>query len=214
MDRILFLIISDLYGDGDFNEIPIYFSSTPLEDEGLGKVPYKLFLINLIKDTKILILSDNECTINKIDMNVFDDFFVSRIINMKNISIFHNSIIDNCARSIIVYNSILKTYKVMLDENLVGIFEKFILNNCFSNILFENLKENTQEMTDEFYVKDDSNFTFYYYKVDSITFLMLFHKETTFDDINSVKLILKASKDKFDTRENYKDSNEGKENND
>ncbi len=43
---------------------------------------------------------------------------------------------------------------------------------------------------------------------------MLFHKETTFDDINSVKLILKASKDKFDTRENYKDSNEGKENND
>ena len=133
---------------------------------------------------------------------------------MKNISIFHNSIIDNCARSIIVYNSILKTYKVMLDENLVGVFEKFILNNCFSNILFENLKENTQEMTDEFYVKDDSNFTFYYYKVDSITFLMLFHKETTFDDINSVKLILKASKDKFDTRENYKDSNEGKENND
>ena len=30
MDRILFLIISDLYGDGDFNEIPIYFSNTPL----------------------------------------------------------------------------------------------------------------------------------------------------------------------------------------
>ena len=78
----------------------------------------------------------------------------------------------------------------------------------------KNLKENSQEMTDEFYVKDDSNFTFYYYKVDSITFLILFHKETTFDDINSVKLILKASKDKFDTRENYKDSNEGKENND
>ena len=147
-------------------------------------------------------------------MNVFDDFFVSRIINMKHTSIFHNSIIDNCARSIVVYNSLLKTYKVMLDENLTGIFEKFILNNCFSNILFGNLKENSQEMTDEFYVKDDSNFTFYYYKVDSITFLILFHKETTFGDINSVKLILKASKDKFDTRENYKDSNEGKENND
>ena len=212
MDRILFLVISELYGDGDFNEIPIYFSSTPLEDEGLGKVPYKLFLISLIKDTKILILSDNECTINKIDMNVFDDFFVNRIINMKNISIFHNTIIDNCARSIVIYNSILKTYKVMLDENLVPVFEKFILNNCFSNILFDNLKENSQEMTDEFFMKDDSNFTFYFSKVDSIIFLMLFHKETTFDDINAIKLILKASKDKFDTKENYKDSNEIKDN--
>ena len=76
---------------------------------------------------------------------------------MKNISIFHNSIIDNCARSIIVYNSILKTYKVMLDENLTGIFEKFILNNCFSNILFGNLKENSQEMTDEFVSGDKVN---------------------------------------------------------
>ena len=100
----------------------------------------------------------------------------------------------------------------MLDENLVPVFEKFILNNCFSNILFDNLKENSQEMTDEFYVKDDSNFTFYFYKVDSIIFLMLFHKETTFDDINAIKLILKASIDKFDTKENYKDSNEIKDN--
>ena len=41
---------------------------------------------------------------------------------------------------------------------------------------------------------------------------MLFHKETTFDDINAIKLILKASKDKFDTKENYKDSNEIKDN--
>ncbi len=60
-------------------------------------------------------------------------------------------------------------------------------------------------MTDKFYVKDDSNFTFYYNKFDSNSFLILFHKETTFDYINSVKLILKASKDKFDTREKYKD---------
>lgn len=67
-------------------------------------------------------------------------------------------------------------------------------------------------MTDEFYVKDDSNFTFYFYKVDSIIFLMLFHKETTFDDINAIKLILKVSIDKFDTKENYKDSNEIKDN--
>ena len=29
--------------------------------------------------------------------------------------------------------------------------------------IIDNLKENSQEMTDEFYVKDDSNFTFYFY---------------------------------------------------
>ena len=40
-------------------------------------------------------------------------------------------------------------------------------------------------------------------------FLLLFDKETSFDDINAVTSTLKALKDSFDNRENYKDSNEG-----
>ena len=47
-----------------------------------------------------------------------------------------------------------------------------------------------------------------------ICFILVKNNINILYEINSVKLILKASKDKFDTRENYKDSNEGKENND
>ena len=34
---------------------------------------------------------------------------------------------------------------------------------------------------------------------------ILFDKEKTFDDINSVKLTLKATRESFDNKENYKD---------
>ena len=203
IDRILFLIISEIYCEGDYNEIPIYFSNTPLEDEGIGKIPYKFFIVKLLKDTKILFLSDNEININSIDLNIFDDFFISRIIGMKNNLFFNNEIIDN--------NYYLKTYKIMIDENLENIFEKFIINNVFSNMIFideenENLIDDKSFITDEFYIKDDSNFTFYYYKINYLTFFILFDRETTFDDINIVKVTLKTLKENFDNKENYKDS--------
>jgi hypothetical protein len=211
IDRILFLIISEIYCEGDYNEIPIYFSNTPLEDEGIGKIPYKFFIVKLLKDTKILFLSDNEININSIDLNIFDDFFISRIIGMKNNLLFNNEIIDNNVKSLIVYNYYLKTYKIMIDENLENIFEKFIINNVFSNMIFideenENLIDDKSFITDEFYIKDDSNFTFYYYKINYLTFFILFDRETTFDDINIVKVTLKTLKENFDNKENYKDS--------
>lgn len=211
MDRILFLIISEIYSEGDYNEIPIYFSNTPLEDEGIGKIPYKFFVIKLLKETKILFLSDNDININSIDLNIFDDFFISRIIGMKNNLLFNNEIIDNNVKSLIVYNYYLKTYKIMIDESLENVFEKFIINNVFSNMIFideesENLTDEKSFITDEFYIKDDSNFTFYYYKINFLTFFILFDRETTFDDINIVKVTLKTLKENFDNKENYKDS--------
>ena len=223
IDRLLFLVISELYGNNDYNEIPIYFSKTPLEDEGIGKIPYKLFSVNLMKDTKMLFLADNDTMINKIDVSVFDDFFVSRIINMKNITIFNNEIIDSCAKSVIVYNSTMKTYKVMIDEFETETFERFIMNCCFSDVLFldkgEEVTEDWNEnngnnednniVYDEFYVKDSTNETFYYYRINSLAFFILFDKEKTFDDINSVKITLKALKDNFDNKENYKDLTDG-----
>jgi hypothetical protein len=99
----------------------------------------------------------------------------------------------------------------MIDENLENIFEKFIINNVFSNMIFideenENLIDDKSFITDEFYIKDDSNFTFYYYKINYLTFFILFDRETTFDDINIVKVTLKTLKENFDNKENYKDS--------
>jgi hypothetical protein len=70
----------------------------------------------------------------------------------------------------------------------------------------ENLTDEKSFITDEFYIKDDSNFTFYYYKINFLTFFILFDRETTFDDINIVKVTLKTLKENFDNKENYKDS--------
>ena len=218
VDRLLFLIISELYGGSDFNEIPIYFSKTPLEDEGIGTAPYKLFSVNLMKDTKMLLLTDNEVTIDKIDLSVFDDFFISRIIGLKSITLFSNDVINMNVKSMIVYNSIMKTYKIMIDEFEAEAFERFIMSCSFSDAFFnEDEKESEESISkngidmeknivyDEFYVKDSNNETFYYYRIGSLSFFSLFDKEKTFDDINSVRLTLKATRESFDNKENYKD---------
>ena len=200
-DRLLFLIITELYGNNDYNEIPIYFSSTLLEDEGLGKIPYKLLSINLMRDIKMLILSDNELKLSSIDLSVFDDFFVSRLINMKSITSFNNEVLEQNAKSIVVHNRLLKTFKIMINDGESETFEKFILNSPFCDAIF-----NPNTIYDEFYIKNENNLTFYYYRAEILTFLILFEKDTTFDDINSVKMTLKNLKDSFDNRENYKDT--------
>jgi hypothetical protein len=66
MDRLLFITISKVYGTNDIDEIPIYFSKTILEDDSTGKIAYKLYSINLLKDMKIILLSDLPVTIKKV----------------------------------------------------------------------------------------------------------------------------------------------------
>ena len=86
------------------------------------------------------------------------------------------------------------------------VYENFLINNVFINIMFDNDEEC---LSDQFYVKDNKYCIFYYYKINTLCFLLLFDKETSLDDINAVTSTLKALKDNFDNRENYKDSNEG-----
>ena len=95
----------------------------------------------------------------------------------------------------------------MGDEDLKEVYENFLINNIFTNFLFDNEGEC---LSDQFYVKDNNYFTFYYYKINALSFFLLFDKETSFEDINAVTSTLKALKDSFDNRENYKDSNEEK----
>jgi hypothetical protein len=206
-------MIAELYGNYDINEIPIYFSKTLLEDEGIGKISYRLFSVNLMKDTKMILLSDNDVTIDAIDLTIFDDFFISRIINMKNIIVFNNDIIDQNAKCVVVVNTVARTFKVMLDEGESEKMWKFIVNCAFVKDLFENESTNNTNTNNnaltynEFYLKNFDEETFYFYKADNeITFLLLFDKDKTFDDINSVKLTLKNMKDVLDNKDNYKDS--------
>jgi hypothetical protein len=85
----------------------------------------------------------------------------------------------------------------MLDEEQSGTFSNFIINSHFCTTLF---KKND---FDEFYVKDD-NFCFYYYRLGNLTFLILYDKETTIDDMINVKVNLKTFLDQFEDKDTEK----------
>ena len=203
IDRILFILLSKIFSSGDIMEIPIYFTKTQLEDEGIGISPYKLIIINLMKNTKLLIVSDNNLDLENLDFRkLLDDFFISKFIQMQRINKFGNDILDTYLKGAVIHNKFLKTYKIMGDENLEEVYQNFLINNIFTNFLFDNEGEC---LSDQFYIKDNHYFTFYYYKINALCFLLLLDKETTFEDINAVTSTLKALKDSFDNRENYKD---------
>ena len=188
-------------------ELPIYFTKTQLEDEGVSISPYKIIIVNLMKNTKLLIVTDNNLELENLDFSFFDDFFITKLNQMKRITKFGNDILDTYLKGAVVHNKFLKSYKIMGDEDLKEVYENFLINNVFTNFLFDNEGEC---LSDQFYIKDNNFFTFYYYKINALCFLLLFDKETSFEDINAVTSTLKALKDSFDNRENYKDSNEDK----
>jgi hypothetical protein len=85
----------------------------------------------------------------------------------------------------------------MIDENCDKIFANFVSNTHFCADFFRKTSE-----LDEFYVKDQSNI-FYFYKIGDLSFFILYDKETSFDDVNTVKITLKTLKENFDNNENY-----------
>jgi len=90
----------------------------------------------------------------------------------------------------------------MVDDSLAYIeaFTNFLLNSYLSiNIL----KKNSEY--DEFYLKNEE-FTFYFFKLSSISLMILFDKDITFDDINNVKVTLRMYIDQFENKENYLES--------
>ena len=201
-DRILFVLLSKIFSSGDLMEIPIYFTKTKLEDEGLGISPYKLFIVNLKKNIKLLIVSDNFLELENLDFSFADDFFISKLTQMERIDKFGNDILDTYLKGAVIHNKFLKTYKILGDQDLKEVYENFLINNTFTNFLFDNEGEC---LSDQFYVKDNTNFTFYFYKINALCFLLLFDKDISFEDINAVTSTLKTLKDSFDNKENYKD---------
>jgi len=94
-------------------------------------------------------------------------------------------------------NQQIKTFKIMVDDSFEDIFAYYLLNCHFSSIIF-----NKSNLTDEFYTKTEL-FTFYYYKLGNMVFLIIFGKDITFEDINTTKSTLKSFKDQFDNKGNY-----------
>jgi hypothetical protein len=94
----------------------------------------------------------------------------------------------------VIFNTKTKTFKNVIDEDCSHILSNFIQNTHLSTTLFK------KNETDEFFVKDE-NFCFYYYRLGYLVFLMLYDKEITIDDMNSVKLNLKTYLDHFEEKE-------------
>jgi hypothetical protein len=103
VDRLLFQTISQVYGESDISEFPIYFSKTPLENDKTGKSSFKLFNINLVysKNSKLIIVADSSLTIsrlyNSLKTKVFDEFFLSRLLSYE-IDLHLGNIIDTTAK--------------------------------------------------------------------------------------------------------------------
>ena len=76
-------------------------------------------------------------------------------------------------------------------------FKNFILNSHLSGIILKKHSE-----FDEFYLKNDE-FTFYFFKINDIFVMILFDKDTIFDDINNMKVVLKTYIDQYENKENY-----------
>ena len=88
-------------------------------------------------------------------------------------------------------NSETKNFKILLDDSMQDTFRNLLLNIHFTANF---LKLDPQ--CDEFYVKDEF-YTLYYLKINNLNFFTLFDKETTFDDINTVKTTLRAFQNQF-----------------
>ena len=97
-DRLIFLMLSNIYCEHEISQIPIYFSKTLLENDGTGKVPYKMFTVNLnpSNKAKLIILSDSNLNMkllsDSFNSNFFDEFFLSRLMSFSNVTQFGNSI--------------------------------------------------------------------------------------------------------------------------
>ncbi len=102
-DRIIFNVIAKIYSVGDINETPIYFAQTALENDSTGKVPYKLFSINLLgfNNCRLILICDPMQTIEKINLctsKTFDEFFTSRLVNFENVTTINNMITNYAKR--------------------------------------------------------------------------------------------------------------------
>lgn len=122
---------------------------------------------------------------------ICDEFFISRLTNFKNLLLTENEFINSTVKSLIVVNNNSKTFKTFIDDSVEDSFSQFITNTHFATVLFR------KGGYDEFYVKDDVD-CFYYYKYGSLTFLILYDKDITFDDVNNVKLNLKTYIESFE----------------
>jgi hypothetical protein len=104
-------------------------------------------------------------------------------------------------------NTNLKTYKFMIDDSNAykEAFKNFILNSHLSEIILRKNQASASEFQfecEEFYLKNDE-FIFYFFKINDIFVMILFDKDTIFDDINNMKVVLKTYIDQYENKENY-----------
>jgi hypothetical protein len=100
---------------------------------------------------------------------------------------------------VLIQNTNLKTYKIMINEEYGKTFIDFIINCHFSINCFNNPKNN---FCDEFYAKNEEHI-FYYLNVGSLNIFIIFENTISFEEIYNIKKIFKTMKDQLDNKENF-----------
>lgn len=208
IDRNIFYLISLLYSSGDISTIPVYFVTTLLENNYSGKVPFKLLVLKLTKNTKLVILSDTQLDTNEV-LDViklkFDSFFLQRL---KTVNIELNTedvVINNLCSSILLIDASTKSYRYLIDDSYTNFFKEILINTSFCinpiNIISsmksgDKIKLNEddnkdicldyEEFSDEFYIKG-VDFVFYYLQVKDKFIFVVFSQNVKINEINQVK---------------------------
>lgn len=210
IDRILFSIISTLYHSQDISEIPVYFSATVMENNATGIVPFKLIVIEITYGVKLICVSDTNYKLSNIleaFKNKFDEFFLSRLNNLKIQNVFENELINTTCSSIMIVNTIDKSYKCLLDTTKSDLLNNTIINCNFSNnviqVISQNLGNSTEIQTDdpsyseEFYMKTNF-YIFYFLQLQNLFIFVLFPPTTSVNQINEVKAVLQNMKSRVE----------------
>ena len=218
VDRICFSVVSGIYNSGDISECPVYFSATPMENNSNGNIPYKLITVNLSYGVRLLIVTDlcyQSMNLISCISTVFDEFFLSKLNNIKINTALESEIINSICSGMLVINLENRSWKSLLDNSLLNVFETLFtsvgfvklngVGGCFSGIssgcggigFSDSLSLSGYEDGDEFYLKTD-DYVFYYLQLKNLSIYILFPAETQISNINEVKMVLKAQKKLLD----------------
>lgn len=211
-DRVLMLLVANLYSNSDISEIPIYFAGTLIENNATGHVPFKLITVNLTSEIKMIIISDSSLKLSSVIecLSDQDDFFLQRIKSITPHYLMENELINTICISLLIINIETKSFKILIDETKLGLFNDIILNCSLSkkmlylipNFLSSNsqaskdkVKDGSEHLKaeDEFYIKGD-NYIMYHLQIKNLFIFILFDSIVLHQQINEVKQILEGMK--------------------
>jgi hypothetical protein len=84
---------------------------------------------------------------------------------------------------------------MLINDKTEDLFNSFLLNSHYTTDIIKKTPS-----VEEFYIKDDL-YCYYFIKAGILSFIIIFLKETSFYDMQNVKVLLKSLRDFFIDKE-------------